>query len=130
MSSADFVESSSPATAYCSVRNCTAGFVHTQDAGLGPRRPATSINAGSSALVDVFHFAGSTTTSAPLAGMVIAGAVVAGPVVVGTVVAGTVVVGPETAGIGGFGAGASEQQASDARTMIEEARSVCMGLVA
>ena len=125
MSSADLVESSSPATAYCSVRNCTAGFVHTQDAGLGPRRPATSINAGSSALVDVFHFAGSTTTSAPLAGMVIAGAVVAG-----TVVAGTVVVGPETAGIGGFGAGASEQQASDARTMIEEARSVCMGLVA
>ena len=83
------------------------------------------MNAGSSALVDVFHFAGSTTTSAPLGGMVIAG-----PVVEGTVVEGTVVAGPETAGIGGFGAGASEQQASDARTMIEEARSVCMGLVA
>jgi hypothetical protein len=78
------------------------------------------MNAGSSALVDVFHFAGSTTTSAPLAGMVIAGAVVEGTVVAGT----------GTAGIGGFGAGASEQQASDARTMIEEARSVCMGLVA
>jgi len=108
------VESPSPATVYCSVRNCIDGFVHTHDAGFGARNPATSSHCGSSALVETFHFDGSTwlsTTAAAVEAVAGAGAV-----------AGAAAGCWDADGLiaaGGLGAGASVHAASVAASAAE-----------
>src|SRR5687768_14182639 len=51
-SSAAVVESPSPGTAYCSVRNCIVGACHVHVAGFGAVMPATSILFGSLSAVE------------------------------------------------------------------------------
>jgi hypothetical protein len=85
------------------------GFVHTQDAGLGARKPATSSNWASSALDDTRHVDGSTLLSATAAGVDAVGDVAC----TSTPLEGT------TFGAGGRGAGASPHAARAAATKVD-----------
>jgi hypothetical protein len=90
------------------VRNCIDGFVQIHAAGFGARKPATSITAGSSALVEVRHFEGSTPAAAAADGVLAAGAGAAAGVEAGVEAASV-----GTIGAGGRGAGRSPHEASN-----------------
>jgi len=115
------------------VRNCIVGFVHTQLAGFGARRPATSSTAGSSALEEVFQVLGSTPEAATADGELEVGALAEGAAEGAEPAAGALAPGAAgTIGAGGFGAGASEHDAAHARVIeasrtFTQARGIFMG---